>query len=509
MQKLLTSISVMSILAIWDAQATAWAHYDLQDHSKYESAHSHSTKSKNDHTHKHSVSRGAKTTAAKKVLVRTATEKPGFDPWKLLEFAISPAYAFSGRVAITMQGPFRVIKSNGIPDHSTGAFPNEGNPNTISEQNYEYRVPKEPAKTGYSTPLGMYPFGVAINGVPFDPGANEFWQNNPRSGWQYEAMYLGARLGLDQNNAHVQPNGAYHYHGIPTGLLQKLAAHGKPVLIGYAADGFPIYGPYGYKDPKDKNSGLKKLKSSYKLKDGARASNPGPGSRYDGAFTQDFQYVKGLGDLDDCNGVFGITPEYPQGTYHYAITDAFPFIPRGFKGTPDESFQRRGRTGVRPNGVRPNGSTSTQQQNRTRPRGWGEPPDEDERPPFGPPGGPGGGPPGGGPPDGFGPPGQNGEQGGFRPPPRRGGAGGGNGDEEFGPPGGGPPGQNGGQGGFRPPPRRGGAGGNSDDDFGPPGGGPPGGPDGFGPPPGGGPPPDGYGPPPRRPNNNGGNGYEP
>ena len=415
-------------------QSSALAHYDLQNHRIYDSTHSHydgdsgkaiqSAKSRSHvhskrtkaHGHSSTHTTNSKTglnnsTTKSNLNTRGASKKfasknapntvsvhsprdhahNGFDPWKLLESAISsPAYAFSGHVSITLQGQYRVIRSNGLPDHQTGAFPNEGNPNTISEQHYEYRVPKDPKRTGQTVPLGMNAFGVAINGVPFDPGAAEWYDGNPRSGWQYEAMYLGARLGIDQNNAHVQPNGAYHYHGIPTGLMQKLASYGKPILIGYAADGFPIYGPFGYKNPQDKNSGLKKLKSSYRLKSGSRPSSPGPGGRYDGAFTEDYEYAKSSGDLDDSNGRFAVTPEYPQGIYQYVVTDQFPYIPRSYKGSPDESFQkRRPGGGFRPGGAqtRPGGGQRRQQGGNL----WGRPPEEDDfRGPgdgFGPPDG--------------------------------------------------------------------------------------------------------------------------
>lgn len=405
MSSLKKSIALASILAAVSAQIPAWAHYDVHDHHDVQNSHKHKKRK--------SASTSKKKHSATKSQAEAAGNTSALDPWKLLEFAISPAYAYTGRVSMVFQGPFRVIKSNGIPNHSTGAFPNEGNPNTISEQSYDYRMPKDPEETGYSTPLGMNVFGVAINGVPFDPGAAEWWQNNPRSGWQYEAMYLGARLGLDQNNAHVQPNGAYHYHGIPTGLLQRMAAMGKPVLIGYAADGFPIYGPYGYSNPLDSKSSLKKLKPSYRLKSGNRPSNPGPGGRHDGAFIEDYEYQKGLGDLDDCNGIYGATPEYPKGIYHYVLSDAYPFIPRGYKGTPDDSFKKRrgGGPGVGPGpgfGGGPNGRPGQGNQGRDgrrpgpgpdgrgyRPRNtpWGQPQEEDQPFPMRP---PGGGPPGNG-----------------------------------------------------------------------------------------------------------------
>lgn len=54
---------------------------------------------------------------------------------------------------------------------------------------------------------------------------------------------------------------------------------------------------------------------------------------------QDWTYVAGAGDLDECNGRFGVTPEHPEGTYYYVVTDTFPFVPRLFRGTPDPSFR--------------------------------------------------------------------------------------------------------------------------------------------------------------------------
>ena len=51
-----------------------------------------------------------------------------------------------------------------------------------------------------------------------------------------------------------------------------------------------------------------------------------------GAFTQDYEYIEGLGDLDECNGRFGATPEFPDGIYYYVVTDDFPFFTRCLKG---------------------------------------------------------------------------------------------------------------------------------------------------------------------------------
>jgi hypothetical protein len=246
----------------------------------------------------------------------------------------------TNRVTITVTGGERIISANGLPDHQPGDFPRPGNPNSISSQNYNFHLPAHPEIAPHPTPAGHALFGVAVNGVPFDPGTAEFWNRDPRSGWNYEAKSGFINLGLDENNAHVQPTGAYHYHGLPSGLIQKLGRDGsKMLMIGYAADGFPIYTGYGYKQANDPTSGLKKMHSSYRLKTGTRPN--GPGGAYDGKFTADFEYAKGSGDLDECNGRFGVTPEFPQGIYHYYITDEFPWISRVWRGTPDPSFMKR------------------------------------------------------------------------------------------------------------------------------------------------------------------------
>jgi hypothetical protein len=287
------------------------------------------------------------------------------------------------KVKIYEKDGFRYIESNGIPDHETGAFPNRGNPNRISSQKYKFKVPLAPKISPDGIQFGGPPpedrnqergerrgpppggrggpmlFGVALNGIPFDPGTAEAWNDDRRSGWNNEALTGKINLGVDQNNAHVQPTGAYHYHGIPTGLVKKIIGKNddnKMVLIGYASDGFPVYSQYGYSDANDQQSGIKKMKTSYRLKDGTRPD--GPKGQYDGTYLQDFEYVAELGDLDQCNGRTGATPEYPNGIYHYFLTDSFPFIPRCHKGTPDKSFQKgpppEGGRGRRPgNGRRP------------------------------------------------------------------------------------------------------------------------------------------------------------
>jgi hypothetical protein len=117
-------------------------------------------------------------------------------------------------------------------------------------------------------------------------------------------------------------------------------------LVGWAADGFPIYALRGWRNPQDPASGVVKLRSGYRLRQGERPAPPGgPGGRFDGAFIQDYEFVAGHGDLDACNGRFGVTPEFPGGTYAYFLTEEWPVIPRAFRGTPVALRGPEGRRG--------------------------------------------------------------------------------------------------------------------------------------------------------------------
>src|SRR5688500_18463487 len=72
---------------------------------------------------------------------------------------VTPAAESQSRVTISVEGDFRVIRANGVPNHKTGAFPNRNNPNVISAQNYEFRVPTNPQIASQPTALRMQPFG--------------------------------------------------------------------------------------------------------------------------------------------------------------------------------------------------------------------------------------------------------------------------------------------------------------------------------------------------------------
>ena len=195
--------------------------------------------------------------------------------------------------------------------------------------------------------------------------------------------YFGEAQTFDLCTGHQPNNGQYHYHANPiclrgqlndnteiarkarAGVIyrEKAAPWTHSPILGWAFDGYPIYGPYGFSDPANAGSSVKRVKPSFRLRSiTARTSLPdstlpqhtgvaqqlntnqyGPaiGGQFPlGRYVEDFEYVAGLGDLDLYNGRFSVTPEYPQGTYAYYITiddngaAAFPYILGGqFYGT--------------------------------------------------------------------------------------------------------------------------------------------------------------------------------
>jgi len=156
------------------------------------------------------------------------------------------------------------------------------NPNRIAQQGYEFRIPLNPAinPDGPSdTFLG--PIGVSINGVPF---FNEY--ESPT-----ETLTNQVIQSFDPGNGHPAPQGRYHYHFPPESLITVTEDN----FLGFAGDGFPVYGP---KNP-----------------DGNNAQN-----------------------LDDYHGEFGPTPDFPDSIYHYHTNFTSPYIIGAFAGTLGAGF---------------------------------------------------------------------------------------------------------------------------------------------------------------------------
>ena len=232
---------------------------------------------------------------------------------------------FGTEVTVTVDGETRTIVANSLPNHETGEFPNSGNPNTISEQALTLELTTDPVHTGIATDVRQP--GIALNGVTFEPETAETATCASGETYRIEALQDLLDLGLDFNNAHVQPGGKYHYHGLSDLLTAAFDNGDDLVLVGFAADGHLMY-----------VSLTDAYATSYELSNEARSGTAClhsgragitldlDGTVPDGTYGSDWIYSEGTGDLDECNGTV------IDGQYVYVITDAFPYIPRCMMG---------------------------------------------------------------------------------------------------------------------------------------------------------------------------------
>ena len=123
-------------------------------------------------------------------------------------------------------------------------------------------------------------------------------------GYGYVANPKALRVSLSDNinNAGTEP-----------------ASKSHSPIIGFAYDGNPIYGAFGYEDPLDSTSSIIRMTSSYSI-NGTRSNGPSLTTYPIGTFVNDYTYTHKSGTLDQNNGRFCITPEFPKGTYAYFIT---------------------------------------------------------------------------------------------------------------------------------------------------------------------------------------------
>ena len=244
---------------------------------------------------------------------------------------------FSGNLTISASVGKCQLQSNGVPNHDF----NDGQqsfPNNLSEQSYNYQITTSPVFASSNTALAIgSDNGLMLNGVKIDLlAAACFAVGDEKTGcgdmsqpWRFDPMFPANGFRVDSHNAHVQPNGSYHYHGTPNAMFAADTAVESP-LVGFAADGFPIFGSWF-----DDDGTVRKALPSYRLKTGTRQAVSGyttPSGDYDGTYRDDYEYIEGLGDLDECNGM------QVDGVYGYFISDAYPYIMGCLKGQMDPSF---------------------------------------------------------------------------------------------------------------------------------------------------------------------------
>lgn len=218
------------------------------------------------------------------------------------------------------------------------------NPGNATAQNYVHRFPRNPslpATKVVSPKVGE--IGVLTNGVMiYGLGDAYSWNGttNTQMGgagiWNRE-VGLGEGVSLDTAfGAHPQQQGIYHSHTTPYRLYKNVATTTHSPIIGWAFDGYPIYGPYGYTSPMDVASGVSRIKSGYSLRNittrtsyaaipggGGNTTQVGPpvSTTYPiGTYCEDYEWLPSNGDLDENNGRTCVTPEFPGGTYAYFVT---------------------------------------------------------------------------------------------------------------------------------------------------------------------------------------------
>lgn len=268
---------------------------------------------------------------------------------------------------VSYSADYVYVKTGCVPSYPTGPFL-DGNPSNASDQNAIFKIPLSPVEnTGTPTATNAGKIGVFINGVSlYDYRDGVSWNpttnalcggpgNPPCPGgmgavmdWNRDAV-PAEMGGFDCAKGHPA-NGDYHHHQNPSAFdldlnvvsticnlydadgLYAINSSVHSPLLGYAYDGFPIYGAYGYANVNG-TGGIVRIKSSYQLASYSVRTNYPDGTDVDdgpavsatyplGYFREDYQYVAQSGEdyLDEHNGRFCVTPEYPSGTYAYFCT---------------------------------------------------------------------------------------------------------------------------------------------------------------------------------------------
>tara|TARA_Y100001938_G_scaffold151062_1_gene245594 strand:+ start:8572 stop:10797 length:2226 start_codon:yes stop_codon:yes gene_type:complete len=214
------------------------------------------------------------------------------------------------------------VETTSIPRHVYGyagadnsirsfKFKNTGNSN-LSQASTPV-----PTQSGVA---GVFTNGIFLHTVNNGKSYNDsgVWNENS---FVSEADKLDACLGTIHNDNSIEDTAGYHYKSLSY-CAHSIDTSSHSPIIGYAKDGYPIYGPVAYSTAGNSSSALKILQPSYRLKQSAsRTDGPNFDSTYvSGYYVEDYEYVNALGDLDAHNGRTGVTPEYPNGTYAYFTT---------------------------------------------------------------------------------------------------------------------------------------------------------------------------------------------
>ena len=245
-------------------------------------------------------------------------------------------------VSLSTENGNLIINSTGIPNHDFES----GLGCCANENKYHWIIPGNPIITDQLTwapELGA--IAITITGVPIfgpeeGPGGDAVALHYEYFEEDRQPIVIGVCGGHSAGNIyhyHFDANCIHWHEENPDNSNdwkeydpEKLDSSKHSPIIGFAFDGFPIYGPYGW----DKNENIIETTSSYTLKDSENGYNG----------IDSWEYSEGLGDLDECNGHFFSTPEVPEGIYHYHSTSkngdgliGFPYFLLCYKGVVEKS----------------------------------------------------------------------------------------------------------------------------------------------------------------------------
>jgi hypothetical protein len=210
-------------------------------------------------------------------------------------------------VAATCDGPDLVVTSNGMPSYRFV----QKTPNSLRTQDWTWRVPLAPKKASRTTSVRrmMGTVGFTVTGIPVYAAMEGPMPASEAFG---DPKYNGL---LDSCGGHTGPASEYHDHYINSAASCGFAGN---TIVGYAVDGFPIYGPRGCLDTACTKTAV--MKSGY-----VRTGNP----KKDSWSAYTWKASSSKTRLDKCNG-----RTQPDGTYGYHATSAFPYTVGCLRGTP-------------------------------------------------------------------------------------------------------------------------------------------------------------------------------
>jgi hypothetical protein len=149
----------------------------------------------------------------------------------------------NARISVSREGDLRVVRANNLPNHPTGVFPiaasdsafqYDRNPNGIREQTILISLPADPVAEAVPSCVPMGMIGFALSGAAIFNALDAQGRDAPAHEVQ------------DKCGGHPEMRGQYHYHDWSKCLVDSAGARGAhSSLVGYANDGFGIYGLFG------------------------------------------------------------------------------------------------------------------------------------------------------------------------------------------------------------------------------------------------------------------------